>query len=53
MTVVGVSTAGEMRNLQVFPTARGAHCVAADDRARAWVCDPAHGQVLIFADSLR
>ena len=53
MTIATVSAAGEMRSLQVVPTAKGAHCVAADDRAHAWVCDPVHGQVLVFTDSLR
>lgn len=51
MTVVGVSTAGALRPLRVVPTAKGAHCVAADDRAHAWVCDPAHGQLLLVTDS--
>jgi DNA-binding beta-propeller fold protein YncE len=52
MTVVGVSAAGELRSLQVVRTAKGAHCVAADDRAHAWVCDPVHGQLLLVTDSL-
>jgi outer membrane protein assembly factor BamB len=51
MTVVSVSAKGELRSLRVVPTARGAHCVAADDRAHAWVCDPAHGQLLLITDS--
>jgi len=52
MTVVGVSAAGELRSLRVVPTAKGAHCVAADDRAHAWVCDPVHGQLLLVTDTL-
>jgi DNA-binding beta-propeller fold protein YncE len=52
MTVVGVSAGGELHSLQVVRTAKGAHCVAADDRAHAWVCDPVHGQLLLFTDSL-
>lgn len=52
MTVVAVSAAGELHSLQVVRTAKGAHCVAADDRAHAWVCDPAHGQLLLVTDSL-
>lgn len=50
MSVVGVSAAGELRVLQVVPTAQGAHCVAADDRGHAWVCDPARGQLLLFTE---
>jgi hypothetical protein len=52
LTVVAVSAAGALHSLQVVPTAKGAHCVAADDRAHAWVCDPAHGQLLLVTDSL-
>jgi len=52
LTVVGVSATGALRRLQVLPTAKGAHCVAADDRAHAWVCDPDHGQLLLITDSL-
>jgi DNA-binding beta-propeller fold protein YncE len=52
MTVVGVSAEAELHRLTVVPTAKGAHCVTADDRAHAWVCDPVHGQLLLFIDSL-
>ena len=51
MTVVSVSATGELGSVQVVPTAKGAHCVAADDRAHAWVCDPVHGQLLLVTDS--
>jgi hypothetical protein len=51
MTVVGVSAGGELRGLRMVPTAKGAHCVAADDRGHAWVCDPVHGQLLLVTDS--
>ena len=51
LTVVSVSAGGELRNLRVVPTAKGAHCVAADDRAHAWVCDPVHGQLLLVTDA--
>jgi hypothetical protein len=50
MTVVSVSPRGELRGVKVVPTAKGAHCVAADDRGHAWVCDPVHGQLLLFSD---
>jgi DNA-binding beta-propeller fold protein YncE len=52
LTVVSVSAAGGLGRLQVVPTAKGAHCVAADDRGHAWVCDPVHGQLLLVTDSL-
>ena len=52
MTVVSVSAGGELRSVRVVPTAKGAHCVAADDRAHAWVCDPLAGQLLLVTDSL-
>jgi hypothetical protein len=50
--VVGVSPKGELHTLRVVPTAKGAHCVAADDRAHAWVCDPVRGRLLVITDSL-
>jgi hypothetical protein len=50
MTIVGVTARGELNSVKVVRTAKGAHCVAADDRAHAWVCDPAHGQLLLFND---
>ena len=51
MTVVSVTAAGELRIDRVVPTVRGAHCVAADDRGHAWVCDPVHGQLLLLGDT--
>jgi DNA-binding beta-propeller fold protein YncE len=53
MTIVGVSTAGELQSLQVIPTAKGSHCVTRDDRDHVWVCDPTHGQLLLFTDSFQ
>jgi hypothetical protein len=50
MTVVRVSSRGQLRSLKRVRTARGAHCVATDDRNQAWVCDPARGQLLLFKD---
>ncbi len=51
MTIASVSAAGDLRSVQVVPTAKGAHCVTADDRAHAWVCDPLHGQLLLVPDA--
>ena len=51
MAFVGVAANGQLTVLGTVPTARGAHCVTADDRANAWVCDPDRGQLLVFKDS--
>ena len=51
MAFVGVAASGQPALLGTVPTARGAHCVTADDRANAWVCDPDQGQLLVFKDS--
>jgi DNA-binding beta-propeller fold protein YncE len=51
MTIVSVSAGGALRAVRVVPTAKGAHCVAADDRGHAWVCDPLHGQLLLVTDA--
>jgi hypothetical protein len=50
LTVIGVSESGALRVLRTEPAAPDAHCVAADDRGTAWVCDPAHGRLLVFHD---
>lgn len=51
LTVVGVGGRGELTVLGTVPTAPDAHCVAADDAGKAYVCDPRHGQLLVFDDS--
>ncbi len=51
MAVVGIGGGGVPTVLGTVPTARGAHCVAADDRGHAYVCDPDHGRLLVFADA--
>jgi hypothetical protein len=51
MAIVGVATSGQPTVLGTVPTASGAHCVTADDRGNAWVCDPEHGQLLVFKDA--
>jgi hypothetical protein len=51
MAFVGVAASGQLTVLGTVPTANGAHCVAADDRAHAWVCDPERGRLLVFKDS--
>jgi hypothetical protein len=49
---MSVSSSGQLSLLATVVTVPGAHCVAADDRGNAWVCDPQHGHVLLYADNL-
>ncbi len=51
MAFIGVSAVGQLSVLGTVPTAQGAHCVTADDRGHAWVCDVNRGQLLVFKDS--
>jgi hypothetical protein len=50
LTVLGVGRGGELSLLGTAATAADAHCVAADDDANAYVCDPGKGQLLVFPD---
>jgi len=50
MAVVAIGPNGYPALLGTVPTAEDAHCVAADDRGHAWVCDPNHRQLLVFKD---
>jgi hypothetical protein len=50
MAILGVSKTGKLSLLSTVPTARGSHCVAADDHRQAWVCDPDHGRLLLVMD---
>jgi hypothetical protein len=52
MAVIGISSGGKPAVLSTVPTARGAHCVTADDINHAYICDPRKGRLLIFHDSL-
>ena len=53
LTVVEVAPDGRLTRQAVVPAAKGGHCATADDRGHAWVCDPAHGQLLMFTDVRR
>lgn len=53
MTVAALSPDGHLAGLGRVATARGAHCVAVDRQGRAIVCDPAHGRLLVYRDTLR
>jgi DNA-binding beta-propeller fold protein YncE len=50
MAIVGISTKGAATVLATVKTAKGAHCVAYDDRGNAYVCDPNGGRLLILKD---
>jgi hypothetical protein len=50
MAILAVAPSGALTSLGIVATVDGAHCVAADDQANAWVCDPGHGQLLLYRD---
>jgi len=50
LSVLGVSSKGELTLLGVATAAMRAHCVAGDDHNNIWVCDPLHGQLLRYKD---
>lgn len=51
LSVLAVSAEGKLSTVASVPTAKGAHCVAADDRGGAWICDPHHGRLLLYQDA--
>jgi len=51
MAVIGISADGSAKVLRSVPAAKGSHCVVADDRANAYICDPRRGRLLIFHDA--
>jgi DNA-binding beta-propeller fold protein YncE len=53
MAIVSVDASGHLSLLGTQPTIAGAHCVAADDRGNAWVCDPDNGQLLVVVDDAK
>jgi hypothetical protein len=52
MAILAVSPTGPLTTLAIVATAGGAHCASEDDRGHIWVCDPDHGQVLVYQDTL-
>ncbi|HEY0781350.1 MAG TPA: hypothetical protein VGE98_02765 [Thermoanaerobaculia bacterium] len=52
MAILGVSKLGKLSLLATVKTARGSHCVVADDHHQAWVCDPSRGRLLLVEDGL-
>lgn len=51
LTVVGVTKSGALHALGSVGVAKDASCVTVDDRAQAYVCDPAHGRLWLVHDS--
>jgi hypothetical protein len=52
IAIVGISATGTATVLKTTDTVEGAHCVTTDDRDQVYVCDPVHGKILIFKDTL-
>jgi hypothetical protein len=52
MEIIGISAKRAATVLGTVKTAEGAHCVAADHRGDAYVCDPNGGRLLIVHDIL-
>lgn len=52
MATIGISSDGKASVLGTVSTASDAHCVTTDDRSQVYVCDPRHGRLLVFKDSL-
>jgi hypothetical protein len=50
LAVVQVGDGGDLAVVRRVPTARGAHCVAADDAGEVFVCDPERGRLLVVQD---
>jgi hypothetical protein len=50
LAILAVKDTGELATLTTLPTARGAHCVTADDQGGVWVCDPEQGRLLYWKD---
>jgi len=50
LSVIGVSDAGKLNLLATGRAVQGAHCVTGDDQGNIWVCDPQHGQLLLYKD---
>jgi DNA-binding beta-propeller fold protein YncE len=52
IAIIGISASGAATVLKTADTVEGAHCVTADDRDQVYVCDPTHGKILVFKDTL-
>lgn len=52
MATIGISSDGKPSVLGTVSTASNSHCVTTDGRDQVYVCDPGHGRILVFKDSL-
>lgn len=50
LTILGVAASGALTVLGSVAVAKDAHCVTVDDANHAYVCDPAHGSLLVVTD---
>jgi 6-phosphogluconolactonase (cycloisomerase 2 family) len=50
LTILGVKPSGALAALGSVAVATDSHCVAADDRGHAYVCDPKRGALLVVTD---
>ncbi len=53
LAVFAVERSGALRLLGHAQAAAGSHCVASDESANIWVCDPERGELIVFGDTLR
>jgi 3-deoxy-D-arabino-heptulosonate 7-phosphate (DAHP) synthase class II len=51
MAILSVSDRGVLTVVDTLPTVAGAHCVTTDGAGMVYVCDPAHGRLLVLRDS--
>lgn len=50
LSIIAVAPSGKLAVLGTVGTAEDAHCVAADDAAHVYVCDPKRGELLVITD---
>jgi hypothetical protein len=50
LAIINVAPTGALSSLTSLPTAKDASCVVADSASGVYVCDPTHGQLLVFKD---
>ena len=50
--IAEVTPTGGLALRAEIPTAKGAHCVVADQSGNAYVCDPAAGRILVVPDAV-
>lgn len=51
LSIIGVGEQGQPSLLGTAATSTGAHCVTANDRDGAWVCDVRGGRLLAISDA--